>query len=321
MTQVYYDLASFSQLVIDTAVTIGNFDGVHFGHQQLISKLKIAAQTRNLPSVVIIFEPHPYVFFHRQQSFKQIMSLDIKIATLVQLGVDYVLCLKFDDYLANLSAQDFINKILVQGVHTKYLLVGDDFHFGYQRLGDFALLREQAMQCNYTVEAITSVFINSDRVSSRNIRASLTDKQINSANTALGRVYTMQGEIIRGQQLGRKLGYPTANIAVTPSLLLLPYGIYSVRARILGDNKYPNLINAIASLGIRPTVTDDQICLLEVHLFDFSDDIYNLTMQVEFYSWIRSEQKFDSLTDLTQQIARDVAKARAYFQKVEALHD
>lgn len=302
-----------------SAVTIGNFDGVHMGHQAVIAQLKQAAKIRNLPTVVVIFEPHPRQYFDPQSSMKRITSLEEKLKCFEKLGVDYVVCLKFDESIAQLSPEVFIETILVKQLRIKYLVVGDDFHFGKKRTGNINTLEHYAKEWQYEVTHMHSVLHENQRISSRDIRQLLTEAKVEMANTFLGYRYQMSGVVVKGAQLGRKLGYPTANIPVAPDLLLLPYGIYIVAAKIdqqKDTQRYP----AIASLGIRPTVTHDKTCILEVHFFDFDQDIYGEHLTIEFIQWLRNEEKFPSLDELKAQMALDAQHAKAYFN-LEKTHD
>lgn len=309
----------FPDEISASAVTIGNFDGVHVGHQTVINQLKQAATARNLPTVVVIFEPHPRVYFDPHCSMKRITSLEEKLKCFEKLGVDYVVCLKFDASMAQLTPEAFIETILVKHLKAKYLVVGDDFHFGKNRAGNINTLEHYSQQWHYDVTHMHSIMHDNHRISSRDIRRLLTEANVEIANKFLGYHYRMSGIVVKGAQLGRKLGYPTANIPVEPELLLLPYGIYTVAAKIDQRNNahsYP----AIASLGIRPTVTHDKTCVLEVHFFDFDQDIYGEHLTIEFIQWLRDEEKFSSLDELKMQMALDVQRAKAYFN-VEQAHD
>lgn len=289
------------------AVTIGNFDGVHLGHQALLNELRAAAQPRGLQTAVVIFEPHPREFFTPQQAPARLTSLREKLELFRSMGVDRVHVCRFDALFAQKSAADFIHA-LHEKMHAKFVLIGDDFRFGSGRAGDFALVQKIGAERGFDVAAVHSVLHNGVRISSTVIRAKLADGQIRMAMEYLGRPYSISGRVVHGDATGRKLGYPTANIQLKHNLPPLK-GVYVVlaHAEALG------VLQGVASLGIRPTLKHDAKPVLEVHLFEFDQQIYGKHLRVEFLQKLRDEQKFNGLEELTRQIALDVDNAKRWF--------
>lgn len=287
--------------------TIGNFDGVHRGHLALLEGLVSEAKARGIPSVVILFEPHPREFLAPDKAPARLTLFREKIQRLKELSLDYVVCLRFNKMLANLSAEDFVKQILVQGLHVKHILIGDDFRFGKQRQGDIALLNKLAKENDFTVEVLPTFFENSERVSSTLIRESLFKGDLKTAETLLGRPYTLSGHVKRGAGRGREFGFPTANIAVPKQGLPLN-GVFVVRvnSEVLEDHP------AVANIGIRPTV-DGTRTVLEVLLLDFEGDLYGHHLTIEFLEKLRDEIKFDNIELLKDQIKKDVEAARHYY--------
>jgi riboflavin kinase / FMN adenylyltransferase len=287
--------------------TIGNFDGVHLGHQTVMRQLTTKAKALGLPTVVILFEPQPQEFFAPKIAPARLTRLREKIRVMRQNGIDRVLCVRFNATLAALSADHFIQQVLVEGLGIRHLVVGDDFRFGYKRQGDFALLQEKGLQYGFTVESQQTFILGGERVSSTRVRAALEAGQMQLASQLLGRPYTLCGRIRYGQQRGRDIGFPTANIFlhrhVSPLL-----GVFAVYLH--GITKQP--IPGVANLGTRPTV-DGSHLLLEVHLFDFEKMIYGHTVKIEFLDKIREEQRFASFEALKEQIEIDVQTAKAIF--------
>lgn len=289
------------------AVTIGNFDGVHLGHQALINELRAVARERGLQTAVVIFEPHPREFFTPQQAPVRLTSLREKLELFSTMGVDRVHVCRFDALFAKKTAADFIHA-LDQKLHAKFVLIGDDFRFGSGRAGDFALVEKIGAERGFAVKAVHSILHNGVRVSSTAIRAALADGQLQVARNYLGRPYSISGSVVHGDATGRKLGYPTANIRVKHNLPPLK-GVYVVIAHAEGLG----VLQGVASLGIRPTLKQDEKPVLEVHLFEFSQQIYGKHLRVEFLHKLRDEKKFNSLDELTRQIALDVDNAKRWF--------
>ncbi|MDZ4201997.1 MAG: bifunctional riboflavin kinase/FAD synthetase [Gallionella sp.] len=291
------------------ALTIGNFDGVHLGHQALLAQLREAAEPRGLPTAVVIFEPHPREFFSPQQAPARLTSLREKLELFRSLGVDRVHVCRFNAHFAKMSATDFIHA-LQEKAQAKFVLIGDDFRFGSGRAGDFALMEKIGEQRGFEVRSVHSVLHGGVRVSSTGIRASLAAGNMREAHSHLGRPYSISGRVVHGDKLGGKIGFPTANIQLKHNLPPLA-GIYvvQVHAEDMG------VLQGVASLGVRPTVKQDAKPVLEVHLFEFAQKIYGRHLRVEFLHKLRDEEKYPDVESLTKQIALDVAHAKKWFEQ------
>ena len=289
------------------AVTIGNFDGIHLGHQAMLNELRVAAQARGLQTAVVIFEPHPREFFTPQQAPARLTSLREKLELFSTMGIDRVHVCRFNAQFAQKTAADFI-QALDEKLHAKFVLIGDDFRFGSGRAGDFALVEKIGATRGFSVKSIHSVLHDGVRISSTAIRGALATGQIRMALEYLGRPYSISGRVVHGDGTGRKLGYPTANIQMKHNLPPLK-GVYVVLAHAEGLG----VLQGVASLGIRPTLKHDAKPVLEVHLFEFAQQIYGKHLRVEFLQKIRDEQKFNGLDELTRQIASDVENAKKWF--------
>lgn len=287
--------------------TIGNFDGVHLGHQAVIGQLGEEAGRLHLPSVLITFEPQPMEYFRPQQAPARLTRLREKVQALRRFHVDRLLCLSFNRKLAGMAANDFIQRVLVDGLGIKYLVVGDDFRFGKDRAGDFALLQAAGREHGFAVVNMHTFLIDADRVSSTRVRGALNQGDLAAAERLLGRSYRMSGRVAHGEKLGRQLGFPTANIHVHRKATPLQ-GIFVVE--VFGIEGEP--LPGVASLGTRPTV-DGKTTILEVYLFDFDRDIYGAHLQVSFLHKLRDEVRYTTLDALKVQIAKDVENARNYF--------
>ena len=292
-----------------SAVTIGNFDGVHRGHQLVISQLKQVAATASLPTVVIIFEPQPIEYFAPDKAPKRLARFREKIAYLKAQRIDYLLCLHFDHKLAAQSAEDFVQQILVNSLNTKHLVIGDDFHFGKNRQGSFQFLKDNCERYGFMVDETETLMIDGERVSSTRIRESIQQGDFEKAAKLLGRPYSLSGRIAHGQKLGRELGYPTINIKMGDKTLIVK-GIFAVNVKGL-DNR---VLEGVASIGTRPTVNGVDT-ILEVYILDFDRDVYGYSVEVNFLHKIRNEEKFDSLEELAAHIAQDTEKAKAFFKR------
>ncbi|MCP5419129.1 MAG: bifunctional riboflavin kinase/FAD synthetase [Gammaproteobacteria bacterium] len=287
--------------------TIGNFDGVHLGHQSILRQLAEKAAVFQVPTLVITFEPQPQEYFARHASPPRLMRLREKLLALKESGIDRVLCLKFDQRLANLDARRFVDDLLVAQLGVRFLVVGDDFRFGHGRRGDFSLLCQAGDKHGFQVANTHSLLWEGSRVSSTRIRQALGQGDLNHVHCLLGRPYAICGRIVHGDQRGRLLGYPTANIHLHREMTPLS-GVYVVELHGIGPHPLPG----VANVGRRPTVngTRDQ---LEVHLFDFQQDIYGRYVQVDFLAHLRPEWRFESLEALREQIDQDARQARAHF--------
>ena len=288
-----------------SVVSIGNFDGVHRGHQHVIQTLLQQSKRLQAQSTVITFEPLAKEYF-MPDSVMRLTSLEERSRLLFEQGVDRVLCIGFDQDFADTSPTDFVQNVLIEGLGVRYLSVGDDFRFGKDRAGDFALLSKMGAEYQFEVSAHETFKLDDQRVSSGWVRDAIAQNDFATAANLLGRPYSIRGEVSRGQQLGRTLNYPTANLVLDEHKFVVT-GVYVVRAELNGV-----LIEGVANIGTRPTV-DGKQQRLEVHLFDFDKDIYGQIIDVRFLHKIRDEQKFESLEHLKKQIAVDAQLARDYF--------
>jgi riboflavin kinase/FMN adenylyltransferase len=296
---------------IPLALTVGNFDGVHRGHQAMLARLRQEATERALAAAVMTFEPHPREFFAPDQAPTRLSSLREKIAALADLGIARAYICRFTYDLARTSPHDFVERMLVAGLGVRWLLVGDDFRFGARRAGDFNYLKAVAPQFGFEVESMGSVIVADRRVSSTSIRDALASGDLDLAAELLGRPYSISGRVVAGDRIGRTLGFPTANIRMQhnrPPLL----GIFAVQVHGIGSTPLPGA----ASLGVRPTIDARGVPTLEVHLLDFERDIYGCHVRVEFLRKLRDEQKYSGLEPLRKQIALDVENTRRYFAEL-----
>ena len=306
---IFEDTNRFSQLQESCVATIGKFDGVHLGHQLILDQLNQKAEQFDLPSLVILVEPHPEEFFasDARSCPARLTILKEKLELLESFGIDFVFLLKFDKALSELSAQDYIADILVQGLGVKSFIVGNDFRFGHQRKGDFALLKEAGEQFGFEVVETSAYERNGHRISSTFIREQLANADFALVEQLLGRPYSIKGEVVRGKQLGADLGFPTCNI--NPQRLRIPlHGVYACEVRLV-DRYRPAAVN----IGYRPTVTESGEALLEAHILDFNEDLYGKTIEVIFRQKIREELKFSGLDELKSQISADVEQVREIF--------
>jgi len=290
------------------AATIGNFDGVHLGHQAVLGQLSERAVALRLPATVITFEPQPREFFTPERVPPRLTRLREKVEALRRFGVERVLCLRFGDYLAGLPPQEFIRIILAEGLAVKYLVVGDDFRFGRDRAGNFALLQRAGAAQGFPVVNMHTFNVDGARVSSTRVREALESGDLAGAERLLGRPYRMSGRVAHGDKRGRTIGFPTANIFLHRSATPVQ-GVFAVE--LFGIEGEP--VRGVANVGNRPTV-DGTRSLLEVHLFDFQRDIYGCHVQVEFLHKLRPERRFESFEMLKHQIEADAARARAWFE-------
>jgi riboflavin kinase/FMN adenylyltransferase len=292
-----------------SVVSIGNFDGLHRGHQALIARLHELSDLHGQPATVVMFEPMPREFFAGDAAPARIDGLRAKLRGLQALGVARVLCLRFDRRLAAMSAEDFIDQVLVRGLGATAVIVGDDFRYGHRRSGDLALMSAIGAQAGFIAEGLGTVALQGERYSSTALRAALAAPDLVRAGQLLGRRYRMLGRVRHGLKLGRTLDMPTANLGVHPRAALA-HGVYAVRAYW---PERPQGADAVASIGVRPTLAQSA-CLLETHVFDFSGTLYGAEMEVEFHRFLRPQVKFDSLDALKQQMQTDAAQARALLE-------
>jgi riboflavin kinase/FMN adenylyltransferase len=302
-------------LAADTpvALTIGNFDGIHLGHQAMLAELARVAKQRGLPACVMTFEPHPREFFAPDQAPTRLTSLREKLELLAAHEVDRVYVCRFNYEFARITAEDFIERVLVKGLGARWLLVGDDFRFGARRAGNFVTLKSAAPLLGFEVQGMESVTLDHQRVSSTAVRDALAVGDLARAARLLGRAYSISGRVVRGDGLGRKLGFPTANVQMRHNRPPLT-GIFAVE--VSGAGNHP--VRGVASLGVRPTVKQQGQPVLEVHLFEFNEELYGRHLRVDFLHKFRDEEKYADLATLTRQIALDVENAKAYFDRRDA---
>lgn len=301
----FHNLRHWSQPCV---ATIGNFDGLHLGHRHVLQRLQEVAKQLDLPLTVISFEPQPLEFFAPDQAPLRISRIREKMVFMRRYGVEQFCCLRFDREFASLDADAFIQKVLVDGLRIKHLIIGDDFRFGKGRCGDFACLQRAGAQHGFGVESMPTWAIDAERVSSTRVRAALAGGDMVLAERLLGRPYELIGRVTHGKKLGRKLGFPTINLHLGHKPMAAS-GIFAVR--VLGiDNR---ALDGVASIGTRPTV-DGQDHNLEVFILDFDQQIYGRRVCVQLLHKIRDELRFDSLDTLTQQMHADVAAAREFFK-------
>ncbi len=288
--------------------TIGNFDGVHLGHQAILAQVKAKAAELGVPSVVVVFEPQPREYFAGDQAPPRLMRFREKLVALEQEGVDIVVCLQFNQRLRSLTAEQFVQQVLIDGLMIRHLVVGDDFRFGCDRAGDFHLLEQVGAEKGFGVEHTQTFEIGGERVSSTRVRKSLAASDFDLAYRMMGRPFSMGGRVIHGAKLGRQLGVPTANIAIGRRHSPLT-GVFAVEVLVPGEL---SPLPAVANVGIRPSVNGTKP-LLEVHLLDFSRSIYGARLQVIFRAKLRDEQRFPSLDALKARIEQDIQAARSFF--------
>lgn len=282
-------------------LTIGNFDGVHIGHQALIKKLIAESKKRKLTPAVMTFEPHPKEFFTPENAPTRLTTLREKLEFFLDYGIEKVFVCAFNQKFSNISSEVFIHQILIEQLKAELLIVGEDFRFGTKRQAGIEDLRKNAFE----LFEIPEIDLNGKRVSSTRIREGLKEGRIQEVNQFLGRPYTITGKVVEGDKRGRQMGFPTANIHMKhlrPALT----GVYAVK---LGNR------NGVANLGVRPTISGTPKLLLEVHLLNFNEDIYGQHVQVTFLEKIRDEMKFENIDALIEQIKKDVAHATRYFEK------
>jgi riboflavin kinase/FMN adenylyltransferase len=285
--------------------TIGNFDGVHLGHQSVFRHLLDKGEELRLPTTVVTFEPQPREFFQAATAPARLTRLREKLQAIQEVGVERVVVLEFNKRLAAMSAQRFVEELLVDGLGTRFLSVGDDFRFGHARQGDFGLLQEMGGIHGFEVENMNTYRVDADRVSSTRIRELLTRGDFETAGQYLGRPYRICGRIGHGDKRGRDIGFPTLNLNLHRRVSPL-HGVYAVRVEGLASQPLPGVSN----IGVRPTVDGDLRYLLEVHLFDFARSVYGEHVSVEFVRKLRDEQRFENFEALCEQIKLDAQAAR-----------
>lgn len=311
--KVHYDLQNlppFNKAVITT----GAFDGVHKGHQQIIGKMKAIAQTIQGETVIISFHPHPRkVISSVPGEIKQLTHIDERIALLDKAGIDHLVVVPFDHRFSNMTAEEYVKDFIVGNFRPAHIIVGYDHRFGSGRKGNFELLEALGKEFHFTVDEINEQLVNGEIVSSTLIRNCITEKHIEQANSLLGYPYSFEGYVVRGNQLGRTIGFPTANLHINDEEKLIPSnGVYAVKVK--GKCTKGILLNGMMNIGVRPTV-DGHKKVIEVNIFEFDQDIYDQNITVQVYEFIRGEQKFDGLEGLKQQLALDKMHTATILQK------
>jgi len=292
--------------------TIGNFDGIHLGHQAIISQLKEIAKKYNLPTVVIIFEPQPQEYFSPDNAPARLTRLREKVEEMDRLGVDRLVCIRFDGGLANLSAREFVERLLIEGLEISHLVVGDDFRFGKNRQGDFSMLENMADEFGYELDHTKTCLFQGMRISSTRIRQALANDDLKLASQLLGRDYAISGRVVHGDKRGRELGFATANMELH-RLHSPVMGVYITRVHIKhnqgsGESSH----QAVTSIGTRP-MFDGEGIRLETHILDFDENIYAKHIRVEFLEKLRAEMKYSDINNLKKAIESDIENARQYF--------
>ena len=301
--------------------TIGSFDGVHVGHRALLQNIVKLAKESSLPSLVIVFEPQPNEYFSRERVPARLMRLREKVCALFEAGIDRVLCVRFNESFRSLTAMEFIQRVLVDGIDVKHLIIGDDFRFGCDRTGDFKLLQSCGEQLGFSVADTHTQTAVGERISSTRIRQLLEVDKLQDAAQLLGRDYSICGRVVYGKQMGRTLGVPTANIGLGRYRSPVQ-GVYAVTMEILNSDLSDTGVNktiypAVANVGVKPTVEGGKKPLLEVHAIDVAQlklDLYGKFVKVYFKKKIRQEKQFSSLAELQSQILMDIEHAKHYFE-------
>ncbi|MDF1765275.1 MAG: bifunctional riboflavin kinase/FAD synthetase [Gammaproteobacteria bacterium] len=286
--------------------TIGKFDGVHLGHQLILDQLKAQAEANGLPAMAIIIEPHPEEFFAADPKScpARLSLIEDKLALIESFGIDYALVLRFDQELSELSPEAYIRDILVDALGIAAFIIGDDFRFGHRREGDFALLQRMGDALGFEVVESATYEHNGERISSTYVRDCLAAGNFALVEQLLGRPFSIAGEVIKGQQIGSQIGFPTCNI--DPKRVCMPLlGVFACHAKVAGE-----LLPAAVNIGFRPTVQAEGGALLEAHLLDYEGDLYGKTLEVIFREKVRDEMKFDSLDALKRQLGEDIARVR-----------
>ena len=287
-----------------SVISIGNFDGVHLGHLQLIKTLCGQADRYDLPPTVMTFDPHPHEYFSPQTAPPRLSSFREKLTYLEQAGIHNVVCIRFDQRFSQISATDFIQEYLVKGLGARFVVVGDDFRFGLNRKGDLALLRSEGEIAGFGVASVGTFVVDGQRVSSSSIRRVIEESDFGLAERLLGRPYGISGRVIYGDQRGRTWGFPTANIALRQKNIPVR-GVYAVTVK----RNHSDTIHGVVNIGFRPTIGGEKL-LLEAHLLDSAHELYGEAASVRFIEFIRDQQRFDNLDDLVTQLQQDVEATR-----------
>ncbi|AEA44079.1 bifunctional riboflavin kinase/FAD synthetase [Fluviicola taffensis] len=294
-------------------LTLGTYDGVHLGHQEIIRSLVEKARTENKESVLFTFDPHPRkVLYPESYSVKLIDTVDEKLEKLKELGLDTVILFPFTKEFSRLSAMEFVRDVLVNQIGVSEMHIGHDHHFGKNREGSFQELQELGELYDFSVFQLPAIFLEETAISSTKIRNAILDGNVEYANQLLGSSFVLQGKVVKGQQIGRTIGFPTANIDLDNTEKIVPKnGVYAAQVHI-GSKSY----HAVMNIGTRPTIANNGSVTIEVYLFDFNEDIYDQFIKVEVKQRIRDEQRFENIEDLKNQIQLDEISARNYFSSL-----
>jgi riboflavin kinase/FMN adenylyltransferase len=306
--KIHRDLTSFQAK--NPVLTVGTFDGVHLGHRKIITRLQEIARGINGESVIFTFDPHPRkVVAPNESSLRILTTLEEKIELFEQSGIDHLIIYPFTPEFAQLSYEQFVEEILVGQIHTKYLVVGYDHKFGKNRQGDFEFLKNCAARLDFQIEKLDVLLMNESHISSTKIREALQKGDVETANAFLGYPFTLHGTVVRGEQLGRKIQFPTANIGTSdPDKIIPGFGVYAVKVKVQGKWHHGML-----NIGNRPTVNSNaDHRSIEVHIFNFEADIYDLSIELMFFKKLREEQKFPSIDDLREQLQKDRTNALTF---------
>jgi riboflavin kinase/FMN adenylyltransferase len=293
----------------NSIIALGNFDGVHKGHREIIKFITASAKKNGIPSAVMTFEPHPVSVFKPEVENFRLTTLEQKAELLADLGIDFLFVNNFNHQFAQISAEDFVHNILVDSLQVKHITIGYDFIFGHNRGGNAALLKELSQKYKYQFTQVEAISDNEEVFSSTRIREALSAGDLAKAKSMLGRNYSSYGIVARGDNRGKSLGFPTINVN-TGDLLLPHMGVYAVKVKVNSGKK---VYSAVANIGTKPTFNGTKTGL-EVHIFDFDKDIYGANVEIEFIEYIRAEKKFDSIELLKSQISTDCVKAREILQ-------
>lgn len=295
------------------ALTIGNFDGVHLGHQAMLTRVAAESRARGLRSCALTFEPHPREFFAPEAAPARLTRLREKLELIAAAGIEHVHVARFDGRFAALTPERFVEEVLVKSLQARWLLVGRDFRYGARRAGDYAALEAEGARHGFALEPMADVTQGGERISSSAVRGALLAADFPRAERLLGRPYTLSGRVAHGAKLGRRLGFPTANLVLPRRAPLA--GVYVVEACGADANDGRRWLPGVASVGRRPTVNEVAVPLLEVHLFDVAEELYGRHLRVRFVERLRDEEKYPDLDALRAAIARDVAMAKEFFAK------
>lgn len=311
--KIHRNLNSFQAQ--NPVLSIGTFDGVHLGHRKIIARLHDLAKTINGESVIFTFDPHPRkVVAPGETTLRLLTTLEEKIVLFEQSGIDHLIIYPFTPEFSKLTYEEFVEQVLVDQIHTKFLVVGYDHKFGKNRQGDFEFLKKCADRHEFQIEKLDVLLMNESHISSTKIREAIQEGDFETANAFLGYPFTLHGTVVEGQKLGRKIQFPTANIeASDPDKIVPGYGVYAVEITV-NNQTFQGMLN----IGSRPTVNNNaDNRSIEVHIFDFESDIYGESIELVFFKKLREEQKFLSIDALKEQLAKDKTDTIAFFRKTE----